>query len=60
MLILFFCIKDLMVVEQLVSSMPNQNGTSGQNVSSSSSSSSSSSDSGSSSSGNMFAFVVTF
>jgi hypothetical protein len=49
-----------MVVEQLVSSMPNQNGTSGQNVSSSSSSSSSSSDSGSSSSGNMFAFVVTF
>jgi hypothetical protein len=49
-----------MVAEQLVSSMPNQNGTSGQNASSSSSSSSSSSDSGSSSSGNMFAFVVTF
>ncbi|KAK3138067.1 hypothetical protein QOZ80_5AG0363990 [Eleusine coracana subsp. coracana] len=43
-------LQNLMVAEQLVSSMPNQNGTSGQNASSSSSSSSSSSDSGSSSS----------
>jgi hypothetical protein len=45
----------MVAAEQLVSSMSNQNGTSGQNASSSSSSSS---DSGPSSSGNTIAFVV--